>query len=87
MARFCQRNEHFKRVGLHYIAFSEQRGSKSETCADCDIKNRCIRRFRDEFRLVKVPPLRGGDFQGMGVYRPMLVAGYECTGGEDQLPR
>jgi hypothetical protein len=54
VARFChQRNEHFKRAGLHYIAFSEQRGSKSETCAHGDLKNRCIRRFRDELRLAQ----------------------------------
>jgi hypothetical protein len=30
---------------------------------------------------VKIPPLRGGDFQGMRVYRPMRLA------REDQLPR
>jgi hypothetical protein len=26
------------------------------------------------FPLVKNPPLRGGDFQGMGIYRPMAVS-------------
>jgi hypothetical protein len=39
------------------------------------------------FPLVKVPPLRGGDFQGMGVYRPMLLPDYEYAAREDQLPR
>jgi hypothetical protein len=35
--------------------------------------------------LVKIPPLRGGDFQGMRIYRPMPVSG--CSAREDQLPR
>src|ERR1700676_5119554 len=39
------------------------------------------------FPLVKVPPLRGGDFQGMGVYRPMRLPDYEYAAREDQLPR
>jgi hypothetical protein len=28
----------------------------------------------DVFRYMKIPPLRGGDFQGMRVYRPMPVS-------------
>ena len=36
--------------------------------------------------LVWIPPLRGGDFQGIGVYRPMTVS-TECTAREDKLPR
>ncbi len=40
---------------------------------------------RRRFPLVKIPPLRGGDFQGMRIYRPMPVSG--CSAREDQLPR
>jgi hypothetical protein len=36
--------------------------------------------------LVYIPPLRGGDFQGMGVYRPMTVS-LQCRAREDWLPR
>ena len=36
--------------------------------------------------LVWIPPLRGGDFQGMGVYRPMTVS-MQCTARENKLPR
>jgi hypothetical protein len=37
------------------------------------------------FPLVKIPPLRGGDFQGMRIYRPMPVSG--CSAREDQFSR
>ena len=40
---------------------------------------------RRRFPLVKIPPLGGGDFQGMRIYRPMPVSG--CSAREDQLPR
>jgi hypothetical protein len=29
---------------------------------------------KQRFPLVKIPPLRGGDFQGMRIYRPMAVS-------------
>jgi hypothetical protein len=38
------------------------------------------------FPLVKVPPLRGGDFQGMGVYRPMRLPDYEYAAREWSQP-
>jgi hypothetical protein len=34
------------------------------------------------FPLMKIPPLRGGDFQGMSIYRPMPVSAYGCPARE-----
>ena len=33
--------------------------------------------------LVSIPPLRGGDFQGMRVYRPMVFLLAQCTAREN----
>jgi len=85
-----------KRVGLHYIAFSEHRDSKDKTCPVSTFKNRSIRWCRDELRLagptrdpsagLRLPQdddIKGGREKSSGAPRgPPTTNHYPLTSGQ-----